>query len=314
MTSERFSFIIPAYNDEIGLQRHLDYFFARDEVIQLVIVDDCSSDDTPKVVAKANPPDHIEIAYHRQKVNSGPAMARNIGLKSATGDFVMFLDADDQLADTFFDYIRLSPLMNGVDFVLFKYHLAHDIDHRYTYEMHQTDAAFFSQIDHSGFPMKTFRLAELPGALRTVNFPWNKIYRGDFIRNCGISFPNLRMHEDIPPHWHSFLRAKSFGVLSWAPPLITHFEAGTGRATDYIGEQRLELFPLLKTLNSELEAHENADLIIAEFQPFCENLFSWMTDVLCASNTGESLKWRVQYQDEIDKFWDSPESRIGTAS
>ncbi|WP_152618556.1 glycosyltransferase family 2 protein, partial [Leisingera sp. ANG-Vp] len=41
-----YSFIIPAYNDAAGLQRHFAYFATCSERVQLVIVDDCSADGT----------------------------------------------------------------------------------------------------------------------------------------------------------------------------------------------------------------------------------------------------------------------------
>ena len=303
MDSESYSFVIPAYNDAGGLSRNFEYFFDRPEKIQLVIVDDASTDDTEALIALAKPPKNVRVDYHRQAQNAGPAAARNKGLAMATGDFIMFLDADDLLADCFFTYVNLSPLRNGADFVLFKYHLGTTDGKRYSYKMHAIDSTFFSRIETSGFPMGTFTVREIPSVLKTVNFPWNKIYRREFIQNAGISFPDHRMHEDILPHWHSFLRAKSFGILSWAPPLITHYETpGGDRATNYIGELRLGLFPVMKDLYREVCENPSADLFLPEFHTFCGDLFIWIIDVLCAGKDPETQTWRARYQQEIDDF------------
>ncbi len=303
MASRNYSFVIPAYNDAAGIQTHLNYFFARPETIQLVIVDDGSTDGTEKIIRKATPPGNVTLTYHRQPSNGGPARARNSGRDLVTGDYVMFLDADDVLADCFFDYIRLAPLENGADFVLFKYHLARRPAERYTYEMHQIDAAFFTRVEHAPFPMGTVALEDMPSALNTVNFPWNKMYRRDFLERADIRFPDLRMHEDIPPHWHSFLRSERFCVLGWAPPLITHFEVEEGtRATNYIGERRLGVFPLLRNLHKELEEHPSAAILLPEFHSFCNDMFTWMTDTLCAGRDEATRTWRKKYQDEIDRF------------
>ncbi|MGC9371141.1 MAG: glycosyltransferase family 2 protein [Paracoccaceae bacterium] len=296
-----YSFIVPAFNDAGGLRRHLAYFSARPDPIQLVVVDDCSTDDTAEVMATAEVPENVEITYHRMDVNAGPAAARNKGLELALRDYVMFLDADDLLVPRFFDYIRLSPIANGeVDFVFFKHHLATEDEAPYSYNMHAPDRRFFSR-RVGGVPYPIFKLDERPGAPGTVNFPWNKLYRRDFLLESGIRFPNLRMHEDIAPHWQSFLRCRHFGVLYWAPPLITHFETpGGSRATNYVGTERLGVFDELRRLRHEIVEHPAARHLMPVFDSFRGDLFSWLTGPLCDAASEEGEMWRQKYQAEID--------------
>lgn len=318
MISRSYSFIIPAYNDRDGIKRHLEYFGAVREPVQLVIVDDCSEDDTADLVAAAEMPDHVEITYHRQAENGGPAAARNAGLELATRDYAMFLDADDLLAPCFFDVMRLAPFGPGVDFVMFKHHLSTRAEERFTYDMHPVDRAFFSRNPDSPFPMQQFRLRDRPGVLATVNFPWNKLYRRDFLLQAGIVFPDLRMHEDITPHWQSFLRSGGFGVLYWAPPLITHYEIPQGdRATQYVGEKRMGVFGELARIEDELLAHPDAELLQPVFAGFCDNLFGWMTGGLCSAGDAEARLWRTRYQEAVDAFWanaPTPRSVAGGAA
>lgn len=60
------------------------------EPLQLIIVDDGSTDNTSDIVTAFG----AKITYLFQN-NSGPASARNKGLKMATGNFIAFLDSDD---------------------------------------------------------------------------------------------------------------------------------------------------------------------------------------------------------------------------
>ncbi len=299
MVAQSFSFIIPAYNDADGVARHLDYFRIRPEPIQLVIIDDCSTDDTEARVRAADMPDNVEVTYCRLKKNGGPAEARNTGITLASREFVLFLDADDLLTPYFFDYIRLAPMGKGVDFVMFKHHLATEPDQRYSYDMHHTDRAIFTRRPGS-FPSPIYRLKDRPGVAATVNFPWNKLYRRQFLLDAEICYPDLRMHEDIAPHWQSFLRCDRFAVLYWAPPLLTHYEVADGRrATNYIGENRMPVFDELRRLQQEIAAHPEVDTISPVFGHFRFHLFHWLTDVLCADGTPDAALWRGRYGEAI---------------
>ncbi|MDC0660437.1 glycosyltransferase family A protein [Leisingera sp. SS27] len=311
-----YSFIIPAYNDAAGLQRHVRYFAACGARVQLVIVDDCSQDGTEAAVAAAELPDNLRITYRRMAENGGPAAARNLGITLAEEERVMFLDADDLLAPCFFDVMRLAPLGGETDFVLFKYHLSRDPELRFTYDMHPVDRRFFSRSPEASFPLQRFRLQDRPEAMATVNFPWNKLYSRGFLQQAAVSFPDLRMHEDITPHWQSFLRCRQFGVLDWAPPLITHWEIPEGgRATQYVGEKRMAVFGELANVEEELLAHGQADLLLPVFGAFCEDLFTWMSGGLCAGGGGGAQHWRRRYAEAAEGFWEqSQAARPGTGA
>ncbi len=317
MTEHRlgYSFIIPAYNDAEGLIRHFDYFRAHtpdDHSVELIIVDDCSTDNTGDVLTRAELPDHISLVYHRMAQNGGAGPARNAGITLATLDRVMFLDADDLLAPCFFRIMRLAPLVGDVDFVMFKYHLSTNPAQRFTYDMHQVDRQFYSRNSAPTFPMQQFRLQDRPYAPATVNFPWNKLYRRDFLIQSGMRFPDLRMHEDITPNWQAFLRCRSFGVMDWAPPLITHYEITSGdRATQYIGEKRLEIYDELKHIEAEILTHEQADRISKTFVDFCTTLFDWMSGPLCAENGDDGRLWEPRYRAAAQAYWET--SKIAAA-
>src|SRR6266511_2364656 len=61
---------------------------------ELLVVDDCSNDDTPRYLAGL---DDTRIRIFRQTVPLDRSAARNRGLREARGEFIMFLDDDDLL-------------------------------------------------------------------------------------------------------------------------------------------------------------------------------------------------------------------------
>jgi len=95
--SERptFAVIIPSYNRARRLLRTLETVFAQEEpATEVIVVDDCSTDDTEEVV-RGLLPLHPELVYIRHEVNRERAAARNTGMEAATADYVTFLDSDD---------------------------------------------------------------------------------------------------------------------------------------------------------------------------------------------------------------------------
>ncbi len=89
------SVILPAYNAEQGISTAIESIISQTwQHIELLVVDDCSSDNTKEVVRDYMKKDS-RITLMSTPVNSGPYIARNIALKAATGEFVTVNDADD---------------------------------------------------------------------------------------------------------------------------------------------------------------------------------------------------------------------------
>lgn len=93
----RVSIIIPCYNHSGYVREAVDSVLAQScRDFEIVLVDDGSTDGTEKVFTeiKAANPDRVAIV--RQE-NKGLSLARQAGLECASGEFVVFLDADDRL-------------------------------------------------------------------------------------------------------------------------------------------------------------------------------------------------------------------------
>ncbi len=90
------SVIIPTYNCAPRLLRALRSVAAQTyRDIEIVVVDDGSTDDTADRVAEWTAQSGANVRYVRQP-NAGPAAARNHGMRLASGDAIAFLDADDE--------------------------------------------------------------------------------------------------------------------------------------------------------------------------------------------------------------------------
>lgn len=90
------SIIVPAYNAEKTIERCLgSLLVGSGESVEVVCVDDGSTDKTAEIVEKMVQKDN-RCKLLKQK-NQGVSAARNAGLRKASGEYIMFCDADDQL-------------------------------------------------------------------------------------------------------------------------------------------------------------------------------------------------------------------------
>lgn len=91
------SIVIPAYNVGPYLQRCLDSVCNQTlHDIEIIVVDDASTDDTPEILQKAARQDHRIVAL-RHDENKGLHLARKTGVLAATGAYTLMLDGDDEL-------------------------------------------------------------------------------------------------------------------------------------------------------------------------------------------------------------------------
>lgn len=89
------SVLLPAYNAEEGIQIAIESILEQTwQNLELIVIDDCSTDDTVKVVKRYVQADD-RVKLFSTPENSGPYVARNIGLQHATGEFITVNDADD---------------------------------------------------------------------------------------------------------------------------------------------------------------------------------------------------------------------------
>ncbi|TSD67959.1 glycosyltransferase family 2 protein [Inquilinus sp. KBS0705] len=95
----KLSIIIPAYNEGSTIHLVLNKIKAVELihgiVKEIIIVDDCSADDTQQSISRyraANP--DLDIRYFKHEVNKGKGAALHTGIAQATGEYLIIQDAD----------------------------------------------------------------------------------------------------------------------------------------------------------------------------------------------------------------------------
>lgn len=180
--SDLVSIILPVYNGESVIENILTSI--KNQIYkkwELIIVDDGSIDDTrSKCQAIIKPTDNINYYF---KENGGVSSARNFGLDKAQGDWVVFIDADDNISDKYL--LDLVSNVNPKELIIQGYK---KIEKN---KITDIDFGNFSNISEKKSLFDEFNILE-------KGFPWNKIFDNQIIRKHNLRFnENLSYAEDL---------------------------------------------------------------------------------------------------------------------
>lgn len=115
----QYSIIIPTYNSSKTIVRLLDSFKqTKNDFYEVIIVDDCSTDETISVVDEYKQSSEMTIRVISKEKNSGPGVSRNMGIKAASGEYICFMDSDDYVSNSYFSAIN-KGLDMGAEVVYF---------------------------------------------------------------------------------------------------------------------------------------------------------------------------------------------------
>lgn len=109
------SVIVPAYNAEDTIERCLDSLLRQTASVEVIVVDDCSSDGTARML-ECYRCAHDNIRVLRNEKNIGQGLSRNRGITAARGSYLAFVDADDYVSPFMYeDLLTLAASHGGCD-------------------------------------------------------------------------------------------------------------------------------------------------------------------------------------------------------
>lgn len=220
------SVIIPLYNKEAIVKRSIESVLNQSfQDFELIIVDDGSTDNSVSIV-KTIYDDRVTLI---QQANGGPSAARNTGAKHAKGEWIIFLDADDEMYEEalkiFYHYSKKYPKANmflGEMLIAKKKHITTAQQYKSGY----VKSLYKAQANESIIPG--------PGTI---------LYKKELVRMTPFN-ENLRRFEDM----ECLLRMYKDAIMYLIPqPVNIHnsdfAEASIGRkdiSEDYIGHLSMD--------------------------------------------------------------------------
>ena len=117
----KISVVIPAYNVAGYIEHCLDSILTQTfEDYQIIVVDDGSTDNTPRIIDEyAKKDQRIQVVH---KKNEGVSVARNTGVELAQGEYILFFDGDDFVEPYCMEELYQIAKEKEVDTVIYGYH------------------------------------------------------------------------------------------------------------------------------------------------------------------------------------------------
>lgn len=196
------SIIIPVYNTEKYLERCLRSVIEQNfEDLEIICVDDGSTDNSLSILKK------IAIRDSRVKIihqnNKGLASARNNALKIATGEYVLFVDSDDELENNAIQNLYNGMLQGEVDASIGEINL---IFKKYTEKKIEYNNYF--KLQYSGIKEINDNIIN--------NFyvcACGVMYKRKIINDINLTFPDGLLFEDNYWHWLYFSSVKKINFI-----------------------------------------------------------------------------------------------------
>lgn len=184
---KKVSVVVPIYNAEAYLERALKEIIQQTYIdIEIILVNDGSTDKSLEICKKYMKKDNrIKIVTGE---NHGAAYARNQGIKNATGDYLLFIDADDIIDNNYIKILMSTLKEDKYDLIL--------CGHREIYKKSNKQRTFLISCEEYeqllGNIQDDYNILEM-----YLIAPWGKLYDLNIIKRNKIFFPDgFRNAED----------------------------------------------------------------------------------------------------------------------
>ncbi len=243
--SDIVSVIIPAYNAAKTMPRMLRCITGQTyEALEIILVNDGSKDRTAKIMFDAADTDPRIVVI--DKDHGGVGSARNAGIDRATGKYICFFDADDAVPPRAVARMVRVAKRTHADLVIGKV--------KY---MDYEDKSVTASTERLG---DSERIGKYNHNIIANLSIWNKLFRGDIIRDNNIRFNSTRRGEDSVFFFYYWQYCTK---ISGCPYVVYHYERRKIRGKKSLSQKT--------TLSALEQMHHNYKEMIAVIDSAIEN-------------------------------------------
>lgn len=224
--NKRISVIVAVYNTEKYIEKCIKSLLNQTYPdLEIIIVEDGSTDDSKKILKKYSDNEKIKIIYNEK--NYGLSYSRNVGLKYASGDFIGYIDSDDYIDLDYYEKLMVSIEENKSEIAL--------CDMKVVYE--DTGAEQISKC-YTGEAFNLYNVIN-NGLVASA---CNKLFKKDLISK--YKFAEGKVNEDIAVVIPSLVNAKK---ISYAKTFYYYVQRGGSIQNSGFSDKRFDIFTGVET-------------------------------------------------------------------
>ena len=221
------SVIVPVYNRLEYIDECLDSALKQDVALELIVVDDCSTDGSYEHVReKYGGLDNVTVL--RNEENSGVSYARNRAISVAQGEYIQFIDSDDFIIENSLGRLYELATENELD-------VLHSIG---CYKLEPGENILRKTVEYGGrlpgeIDLRTREelIADFAGYRLNIS-SCEKLIRRELISENKLKFVRVNLQEDSLFNLELILRAKSYGLTSIIYNVVRNSEDSLSRKKD----------------------------------------------------------------------------------
>jgi glycosyltransferase involved in cell wall biosynthesis len=279
------SVVVPAYNVAPYIGRCIDSLLAQTVPIEIIVVNDGSTDSTSETV-RAIRTDGMHSIVLLEQSNRGLSASRNVGLRRASGEFVGLVDGDDWVEPEMYS-ILVAASRPGADLTICNGEM---VDHhtQATKPFHD-DQRFSTLARETSGP---FDPRTVPDVFRLDTSACKRLYRRLWLQELGFHFGEGLLFEDILAHYQLLVAGGQLLLVDrkFYKYRINH----PGRITDRRDERVLTVFEVLTMSGEALASQRVSSKVWANFIWFQSWVLQWLASQIETAHQDRFLNGVVQ--------------------
>lgn len=289
---QKISVIVPVYDGGKYIEKCVNRLLEEKEHLhEIIIVNDGSMDNTKEILKKFERAPQIIVITQE---NKGVSAARNKGIETSTGDWIVFCDVDDEIREGYFcDIERSLEERCGVDLICFARGKVGDGDTGVGEQFFDKKKAVLLSLGH-----------DIDNLLNDYIFMsvWSKVFKKDIIENNNIRFDeNISYAEDVLFLMKYLMKAERIDLIHRGYYVYLPNEEGAckhgGSIKDYEGFFSFDK-ELWETINKNSSLLKD-EIVIASLEEYLISFGKIMCGRVARGTRGDKISLRSRYIKDI---------------
>ncbi len=233
----KFSIIIPVYNVEKYLNQCLDSLIRQTySDLEFICIDDGSTDSSLNILHEYAKKDS-RFSIIKQK-NQGQGVARNNGIKAATGEYIAFVDPDDWVESNMFEVLNKKISETKAEIIQFNYKEYNEYtgnSKNYDIRKNLASSIYYDENGNAYYTWQDIKTKILYFELHA----WSRIYSTEFINKYKIKFTETKILEDHLFIDMAILNSKRIYLLNY---YLYNYRRRKNSTVNLISDINLQIF------------------------------------------------------------------------